>query len=365
MTDAVLAVAAVEVRRLLRSRLTLTLLLLVPALQLVLFGFAIRPGSPLVDVAIAADSPQLARTIADRLKRQAQLRLVSSLVPSGSAAAQVRAGKAMVGIDVPAIRSLANPFAPFLPVRITIDDSNPEIAAIAVARVEALYWKSVAEWSADGGVGPRLQIDRLYNPRQRTDWTFMPALVGVTVMIAMIMLGTLGIAREREGGTWETLEVLPLGRFAILAGKALPGVAIGTLQGAMVLAVATTAFGVPVRGSLPALLVLLPLFAAAHLVLGFALSLRAPAQIDALQGAVAFYLPAMLLSGFLYPFASLPGWAQAIGSIFPLTHFIRAAKGALLRGDDAETILAHGIPIAAFMLITSVLVMVMPVRPAD
>ncbi len=361
----VLAIARVEIHRLLRARLTLTLLLLVPAMQVALFGFAIRPGAQVIDVAIAADSPQLARTLARRLEGQPQLRLVSANSPAGSAASAVRAGSATIGIDVPSVRSFANPFAPILPVRITVDDTSNEVAVLALARIDALYWRDAAERASDGNSGPQIRIDRLYNPAGRADWTFMPSLVGVTVMIAMIMLGTLGIAREREGGTWETLESLPLSRFDILAGKMLPGVAIGTLQGCMVLGIAIALFNVPARGSVVALLALLPLFAAAHLVLGFALSLRASAQIDALQGAIAFYLPAMLLSGFLYPFATLPGWAQAIGNIFPLTHFIRASQGALLHGDGALSVLTHGLPIAAFLVAASVVALVMPLRPVD
>lgn len=361
----ILAVGRVEIRRLLRSRLTFMLLLFVPAMQVALFGFAIRPGAQVIDVAVAADNAQLAKSIADRLKGQPQLRLVSATGRAGSAAASVRAGNATIGIDVPALRSPANPFAPILPVRITVDDTNNEIAMIAIARVDALYWRDMAERGNDGAGGPPVRIDRLYNPEGRADWTFMPSLIGVTVMIAMIMLGTLGIAREREGGTWETLEALPLSRFDILAGKALPGIVIGTLQGAMVLLVAIAMFEIPTRGSVAALLALLPLFAASHLVLGFVLSLRASAQIDALQGAIAFYLPAMLLSGFLYPFATLPNWAQAIGNIFPLTHFIRASQGALLHGDDAATVFVHAIPIGVFLVVALLIAIAMPIRRAD
>ncbi len=363
--NGILAIAQVEIRRLLRSRLTLTLLLLVPAMQVALFGFAIRPGAQVIGVAIAADDPQLARSIADRLTGQPQLRLVSATGRAGSAAAAVLGGNATIGIDVPAVRSLANPFVPILPVRITVDDTSNETAVTAIARVEALYWRESAERENDGASGPPIRIDRLYNPEGRPDWAFMPSLVGVTVMIAMIMLGTLGIAREREGGTWETLEALPLSRFGILAGKALPGIGIGTLQGTLVLFVSVVLFEVPARGNVVALFALLPLFAAAHLVLGFVLSLRASAQIDALQGAIAFYLPAMLLSGFLYPFATLPGWAQTIGNIFPLTHFIRASQGALLHGDGALSVFAHALPIAAFLVAASVFALLMPQRQVD
>jgi ABC-2 type transport system permease protein len=172
------------------------------------------------------------------------------------------------------------------------------------------------------------------------------------VMIGMIMLGSLSLAREREGGTWEALLALPLRPVEALVGKLLPYAVIGTLQGILVLGIGIAAFDLPTRGNVVALIALLPLFTLAHLTLGYAIAARAATQLAALQGAVAFYLPAMLLSGFLYPFATLPRWAQVLGDVFPLTHFIRAARGALLRDDNAVVVLTHAWPIAAFLLVT-------------
>ena len=177
----------------------------------------------------------------------------------------------------------------------------------------------------------------------------MPALAGVTVMISMIMLGSLRLAREREAGTWEALLAMPLSSTEILLGTLLPLAALGALQGGSVLAISVALFDLPVHGSMAALVLLLPLFAAAHLMLGYAISARAASQLAALQGAVAIYLPAMLLSGFLYPFETLPHWAQVIGNGFALTHFIAAAQDATLRGAGAADVLSHGIPILAFL----------------
>jgi ABC-2 type transport system permease protein len=188
-------------------------------------------------------------------------------------------------------------------------------------------------------------------------------LIGAAVMIAMIMLGTLSLARERETGTWEALLVLPIGRLDVLLGKLGPYVLIGTVQGGAVLTLAVMLFDLPLRGAVPALVALLPLFAAAHLVLGYAIAARAQTQIAALQGAVAYYLPAMLLSGFLYPFEGLPGWAQAVGNCFPLTHFIRACTGTLLRGEDWTAVATHAWPIAAFLVVaTFIAVLIQPRR---
>ena len=358
----IVAVAQVECLRLIRSRVTFTLLLLVPLLQVVLFGFAIRPEAANVSVAVAAPTPESAKSVVDALRDDRRFRLVGKVAAPGGAERAVRHGTAMIGIEIPEVRSFANLRAPNLPVRIIVDTTNPTLTTAAAARIEARYWRELAERADAGGVG--LQIERLHNPDNRADWTFLPALAGVTVMIAMIMLGSLAVSREREGGTWETLQSLPLGAGEVLAGKILPGTVLGTLQGATVLLIGIGLFDVPMRGSLIGLLALLPLFAATHLVIGYAISARAATQLAALQGAVAFYLPAMLLSGFLYPFETLPRWAQVIGNAFPLSHFIRAAQGATLRGDAASTVVEYGAPMLIALLAAAIVALIMRSRAA-
>ncbi|MFM9935392.1 MAG: ABC transporter permease [Novosphingobium sp.] len=355
------AVAAVEWARLLRTRIALTLLLVVPLLQIVLFGTAIRPDAA-VAVAIAAPSASDAETVAKELRKQRNIAIVAMGKP-GAAEALVKRGGAVIGVEVPEARSFANPLAKGGPLRIVVDESNAALASAATARIEAAYWHTLAE---RGDVaGPGLTTVRLYNPESRADWSFLPGLIGVTVMIAMIMLGSLSLAREREGGTWEALMILPVGRGEVLLGKLLPYVVIGSIQGLAVMAVGIWLFDLPVRGNAAALAAILPLFAAAHLVLGYAIAARARTQLAALQGAVAFYLPAMLLSGFLYPFATLPGWAQAIGNVFPLTHFIRAATGVMLRGEGWAEVLIHALPIAAFTVVGTVVATGFQARAID
>jgi ABC-2 type transport system permease protein len=203
--------------------------------------------------------------------------------------------------------------------------------------------------------GPGLRVERLFNPAGRSDWTYAPALAGVTVMIAMVMLGSIGIARERECGSWETFQSLPISPIQLIAGKLAPHMIIGMVQGILVLLTGSLLFGLPLPIATWGLILMLPLFAAAHYLIGFVISARAATQLSALQGAVAFYLPAMLLSGFLYPFDSLPRWAQIIGNIFPLSHFIRAAHDAVLRDRDLQTVLGHSLPMLAFFIIVLIL----------
>lgn len=340
----IMAIAAVEWARLLRTRIALTLLVVVPLLQIILFGTAIRPDAA-VAVAVAAPTSSDAENVAKTLRKQRNIVVVAKGKP-GSAEAAVKRGQAVIGIEVPEARSFANPLAKGGPLRIIVDESNAALSSAATARIETAYWRTLAERS--DAAGPGLRTERLYNPASRSDWSFLPGLIGVTVMIAMIMLGSLSLAREREGGTWEALLILPAARWEVLLGKLLPYIIIGTVQGLAVMATGIWLFELPLPQGTAALAALLPLFCAAHLVLGYAIAARAQTQLAALQGAVAFYLPSMLLSGFLYPFATLPRWAQALGEVFPLTHFIRAATGVLLRGEGWSIVLEQALPIAAF-----------------
>lgn len=344
------AVAWLETVRLTRTRIAITLLFVVPALQVALFGYAIRPGGGTITVAIAAAVPADADAVALGLRGSPNLHIVHRSGAEGSAERAVRAGQALVGIEVPQRASFANPTAGLRPVRIIVDSSNAALVVGVIPTIEAAYWRGLAQRTEVADTGPGYRVDQLYNPDARADWSFLPALIGVTVMISMIMLGTLSLAREREAGTWEAMRSLPLTLGELLAGKLAPYVVIGSLQGALVLAIAIGLFALPARGDVAALLLILPLFAAAHLALGVAIAARAATQLAALQGAVGFYLPAMLLSGFLYPFETLPGWAQALGQIFPLTHFVRAARGVLLRGDGGAIVVAAALPMLAFLV---------------
>ena len=366
----IFAIARLELARLLRARTTFTLLLLVPALQVVLFGTAIRPQSAHISVAIAAPTPQAAAAVADRLRGDTSLAVGRTGLAPGRADAAVQDGAAMVGIEVPETPSFSHPFPPRIPVRIVVDTADGMSTDGAASRIAAQYWQGVAHRDADqhnedGPRAPDLEIRRLNNPQARADWTFLPALIGVTVMISMIMLGCLSLAREREAGTWETLLSLPVGRGQMLLGKLLPYAVLGTVQGVLVLGAGVMLFGVPVRGPVWGLIALLPIFASAHFLLGYAISARAATQIEAIQGAIAFYLPAMLLSGFLYPFDGLPRWAQAIGSLFPLTHFIRASRDVLLRGRGIEELMGHALPISAFLLVIAVAGLGLQARKLD
>jgi ABC-2 type transport system permease protein len=276
--------------------------------------------------------------------------IVADQLRPGAAERMVAEGKASVGIELPALDYFAADAVSEAP-RIVVDASDPAAVRPALAGLQASYWKHVGRDSSFPL--PVMEVRWLYNPEGRTAWTIVPGLVGVITMISMLMLGALTLVRERERGSWEALLATPVDAIDALIGKLSPYVVIGTIQAALVLAIARVLFELPVTGNLLALFVAVPLYAAAHLALGFAFSALAESQLQALQGAVFFYLPSMLLSGFMFPFQGMPQWARAIGEALPLTHMVRATRGVLLRGEDAAGVAAEMAPVAMFAAIAA------------
>jgi ABC-2 type transport system permease protein len=174
-------------------------------------------------------------------------------------------------------------------------------------------------------------------------------------MITMLVLGALTLVRERERGSWEALLVTPVDAVDALAGKLSPYILVGIVQAVVVIWIAQILFDLPVHGDVIALLLAVPLYSAAHLVLGFAFSALAENQLQAVQGTVFFYLPSMLLSGFLFPFQGMPAWARTVGEALPLTHFLRATRDVLLRGDGASRVVSEMKPVAVFALVATAL----------
>lgn len=348
----VLAVARVETLHLLRDRTSTSLVLLVPAIQIVLFGYAVNldpKGLPMAIARDGVDATRLRRTLDDL----GYFAVVADGLEPGAAAAMVADGRALVAVEIPPLDYDA-PEAPVERPRVVADASDPATVRPALAALERAWWREVAG-SAEWGAAPPVEVEWLYNPEGRTAWSIVPALVGVIVMISMLMLGALTLVRERERGSWETLLATPVDAVDALAGKLSPYVLVGCLQAALVIAVGRWLFDLPVTGSLWALALAMPLYAASHLILGFAFSALAESQLQALQGAVFFYLPSMLLSGFLFPFHGMPAWARAAGEVLPLTHAVRATRGVLLKGAGFAQVAQEMLPVAAFAAVAAAL----------
>src|SRR5262245_52485157 len=345
----ILAVARVELLHLVRDRASIALVATVPAIQLVLFGYAVNLDPRAVPVAVAGNRGDPADPLLRAINSTGYFSIVADGLTPGAAERMVRDGKALVGIEWSPHRESR---AASDPPRVVVDAADPGAVRPALAALETAYWRSIANISSVP-TDSTVDVQWLYNPTTRTAWTIVPGLAGVVVMISMLLLGALTLVRERERGSWETLLATPVDAVDALVGKLGPYVVIGTVQAALVIGLAHALFDLPVTGHLTALLSAAPLYAAAHLVLGFAFSAVAESQMQAVQGAVLFYLPSMLLSGFMFPFHGMPAWAQAIGNVLPLTHFVRATRGVLLRGEGASLVVSEMMPVAAFALIAA------------
>jgi len=177
----------------------------------------------------------------------------------------------------------------------------------------------------------------------------VPGLLGVILQMTMVMMTAFAVTRERERGTFENLLATPVTPLEVMTGKIVPYIVVGFLQAAIILTAARFLFDVPMLGGMTVLFAAMTLYIAALLALGFTISTVARTQLQAMQMTFFFFLPALLLSGFMFPFRGMPAWAQALGEVFPITHFLRIVRGVLLKGNGALDTLPHLWPMAAFM----------------
>ena len=196
-----------------------------------------------------------------------------------------------------------------------------------------------------------IRVQRRYNPDGLTRYNIVPGLIGVILTMTMVMMTALAMTRERERGTMENLLATPARPFEVMVGKIAPYILIGYVQVAVILVAARVLFDVPMVGSLWTLSLALVLFIAANLAVGFTFSTIARNQLQAMQLTFFFFLPSMLLTGFMFPFRGMPEWAQTVGSVLPLTHFLRIVRGILLKGNGLVDIAPHLWPIALFMVV--------------
>jgi len=198
------------------------------------------------------------------------------------------------------------------------------------------------------------RIQRRYNPEGLSRYNIVPGLVGTILTMTMVMLTSLAMTRERERGTMENLLATPVLPAEVMVGKILPYVVLGYIQLGVVLGAAFVLFEVPMVGSPALLLAMIGVFMVANLGVGFTFSTLAKNQLQALQLTFFFFLPSMLLSGFMFPFRGMPAWAQVIGEGFPLTHFLRIVRGILLKGNTFGQLWPELWPMLLFLLAAGV-----------
>ena len=331
------ALSAKEAIQLVRDRATLGMLLGVPLLQVLLFGFAIELVPRTLAVTVVATTSERAASVLGLLGEERGNILIHETRSLNEAQQRLRRGEALIVLN-----------ADTWPVSVLIDASDPVLAAQASAAIERLEHRLAAETQELDLTAPALHVERLFNPEARTQPYLVSGLLGLILTMTLVMMSALSLARERERGTLEGLIALRVRPLELCIGKLAPYAVFGFLQGSLVLIVARLAFNVSVEGSWLLLAGAGGLFAIANLALGFLFSSLASAQMPAMQMTFFFFLPSSLLSGFMFPFSAMPAWAQAVGQVLPLTHFLRLARGILLRRVDATYVVQEALPIAVF-----------------
>ncbi len=358
-----LGIVAKEFIQLRRDRLTFAMIIGIPVIQLVLFGFAINSDPKHLPTALLDfDRSEFSRGIEAALKNSDYFRFVGEAADEAAADRMLARGDAQFVVTIPAgfARALVRGERPAALVE--ADATDPMATANAISALDALARSALAR-ELVGPLAPlagepgafSLVAHPRYNPEANTQFNIVPGLIGVILTMTMVLITGLAITRERERGTMENLLSTPATALEVMTGKIVPYVAIGLIQVTLVLLLAWLIFEVPMQGSLTLLYVAVLLFIAANLTLGLTFSTVAANQLQSMQMTFFFFLPSMLLSGFMFPFRGMPGWAQAIGEVLPLTHFLRVVRGLLLKGNGLAETMPEIWPIVAFMVVVALI----------
>jgi ABC-2 type transport system permease protein len=353
------AMVAKEFIQMRRDRLTFGMMVGIPLLQLVLFGFAINADPKHLPTAIfSADNSVFSRTLVWALRNSDYFRIVREAAGEQEIQTLLAEGDVQFVVHIPEdfSRKLLRGERPGLLLQ--ADATDPAATGNALAAISTLL-TSAFDRDLKGPLknlgatpGPvELRMHRQYNPDIITQYNIVPGLMGVVLTMTMVIITALAITRERERGTMENLLSTPVRPAEVMIGKIIPYIMVGYIQVILILLVAKFLFHVPVVGSVGLLLSVMILFIAANLAVGITFSTVAKNQLQAMQMAFFFFLPSILLSGFMFPFRGMPAWAQGIGEILPLTHFLRIVRGILLKGNSLGPILPELWPIALFVIV--------------
>jgi ABC-2 type transport system permease protein len=343
-----MAIMLKELRQLRRDRLTLAMVIGIPVLQLLLFGFAIN-----------LDVRQLPAAIADEADTAASRALVQDVLATGVVAPVavahsahdlerlLRSGEISVGIAIPhdfERRRLEQRES----LQILVDGSDSVVFGAA---------RQLAQLPLDPAARQRAPIEAgiavvgFYNPERRSAVNIVPGLIGVILTLTMVLFTAVAIVRERERGNMELLITTPVSSAELMIGKVLPYIGIGLIQTSVVLLLGVAIFGIPIRGSLMDVYLSAGLLIVANLSLGLLISTRAQTQFQAMQMAFFVFLPSILLSGFMFPFAGMPRFARWLAELLPLTHFNRLIRGVMLRGANLSDLAPEALSLVAFTVV--------------
>ncbi|MBU0674007.1 MAG: ABC transporter permease [Proteobacteria bacterium] len=354
-----LAIIVKEFVQMRRDRVTFAMMIGIPIVQMVVFGYAINSDPKHLPTAIlAADQSVFSRTIISAMENSGYFKIVRTVATEDEASFLIEEGEIQFVLTIPESfsRRLVRGEQPSL--LLTADATDPSATSNALTAFRAVAEAALVR----DFQGPLAHLKRgppplsvilhpSYNPEAITQYNIVPGLMGVVLTMTLVIITGLAITRERERGTMENLLSTPVKPFEVMLGKIIPYILVGYVQMGVIMLAGRFLFKVPMIGNLWLLLAVSFLFIAANLGVGLTFSTLARNQLQAVQMAFFFFLPSILLSGFMFPFRGMPGWAQMVGETLPLTHFLRIVRGILLKGNGLAQILPNLWPIGVFLVI--------------
>lgn len=359
------AVMAKEFIQLTRDRLTYAMILALPIVQLLLFGYAINDDPRNLPTAVLVqDNGGFSRSILTALENSGYFDITLQARSQAELDRALARGDVQFAVLIPADFTKRVVRGDRAQILVEADAADPSATSGAVAAIANLPQQALARelagplaGRAPGGQPFEVVIHRRYNPEAITAYNIVPGLLGVILSMTLVMMTSLGMARERERGTMESLLSTPVRPLEVMIGKLTPYVVVGLMQAVVILTMARVLFAVPMSGGWIALILGLNLFIIGSLALGFLISTLAKTQLQAMQMSFFYMLPSILLSGFMFPFRGMPEWAQVIGTAIPVTHFLRVVRGSLLKGVGIENAGPSLMALTLFVLVVGALAM--------
>ncbi len=354
-----LAVMRKEFVQMRRDKATFAMMIGIPLIQLILFGYAINLNPRHLPTAIVGfDHSEISRRILSSMDNSSYFRFIRPVSTEREASQLIKTGKVQFVVNFPPSFShdLEKGLKPQL--LLEADATDPAATSRAVSVFSDLAYRALdnelrGPFAYLKPASPPYQpvIHAIYNPLAITAFNIVPGLLGVVLTMTLVIITSLAITREYERGTMENLLATPLKSVEVMVGKIVPYIIVGYMQVSLILLMAKYLFNVPMQGSVLLLLLLCLPYIAANLSVGLTFSTLASNQLQAVQGAMFFFLPSLLLSGFMFPFRGMPEWAQYLGQVLPLTHFLVIVRGILLKGNGLMDVWQELVPIILFMVV--------------
>ncbi|MFO1013718.1 MAG: ABC transporter permease [Caulobacteraceae bacterium] len=361
--DRIFAVLAKEFTQLRRDRITYAMILIIPIVQLLLFGYAINSEPRHLPTAVLVQEDSVfARSTLSAIRNSDYFELTRVVRSPRELDDLLQTGQVQFALTIPGDFTRRVVRGDKAQILIEADATDPSATGAAVAALAALPQQALIHdlrpTAGPAAAAPfEVVVHRRYNPEAITAYNIVPGLLGIILSMTLVMMTALGVTRERERGTLESLLATPVQPIEVMVGKLAPYVVVGLLQAIVILVMAKVLFAVPMAGGWISLALGVMLFIIASLALGFLISTVAQTQLQAFQLSFFYMLPSILLSGFMFPFRGMPIWAQWIGQVIPVTHFLRVVRGALLKGESIGGLAPELLALAIFMCVVTAIAM--------